>query len=43
MLKQSKIDISYYMSAGDGAFISDGRNVEMRTTQSEYKFGVRNV
>lgn len=32
-----KSDSSYYMAAGSGAFTSDGRNVEMRATQSDKK------
>lgn len=32
-----KSDTSYYMAAGDGIFTSDGRNVEMRTSQSDNK------
>lgn len=30
-------DLSYYMAAGDGIFTSDGRNVEMRSSQSDNK------
>ena len=36
MLKQSKIDISYYMSAGDSS-AEDGVNIEMRSSQSDSK------
>ena len=32
-----KSNTSYYMAAGDGVFTSDGRNVEMRTSQSDNK------
>ena len=34
MLKQSKIDISYYMSAGDSS-AEDGVNIEMRSSRSD--------
>lgn len=36
MLKQSKIDISYYMSAGDSS-AEDGVNIEMRSSRSDSK------
>ena len=32
-----KSNASYYMAAGDGIFTSDGRNVEMRSSQSDNK------
>lgn len=32
-----KSNLSYYMAAGDGIFTSKGRNVEMRSDQSDHK------